>query len=199
MSRASLPGVVLTMAASGVLAGPRDLGKNYAAPVELGEKLVGTRPPEWALGEWINSEPLTLAGLRGKPVLVRWWTAPDCPFCAASADALNELWRAEQSRGLVIVGAYHHKAKTPLTREHVVAHAGKFGFRFPVAIDRDWKTLENWWLHKVERGWTSVTFVLDRAGVIRHVHGGGAYFDGEPGLAALRAAIAAVLREAPPQ
>lgn len=38
--------------------------------------LIGTRPPEWTLTEWLNSEPLQLADLRGKVVLVRWFTGP---------------------------------------------------------------------------------------------------------------------------
>lgn len=178
-------------------AAPRDLGKNYAASPELGQELIGTRPEEWMLGEWINSPPLTLEELRGKVVLVRWWTAPGCPYCSASADALKGLWEGHRARGLVVVGAYHHKAGTPLTREHVTAQAKRLGFGFPVAGDRDWHTLERWWLEKVERGWTSVTFVIGRDGMIRHVHGGGAYFEGEPGFAELRGAVVAALAEKP--
>src|SRR5262245_46755329 len=54
------------------------------------EALVGTTPPEWQVERWLNSPPLTLAGLRGKVVLVRWWTA-GCPYCSATAPALREL------------------------------------------------------------------------------------------------------------
>lgn len=168
-----------------------------AAPADAGRELLSTRPPEWTLTDWLNSEPLTLASLRGKVVLVRWWTAPGCPYCAASADALNGWWKKYRDRGLVVIGAYHHKADTPLTREHVAQQAKRLGFPFPIAIDPDWRTLHRWWLDKTERGWTSVTFLIGRDGTIHHIHGGGAYREGEPEFAALEKAIIAAL-ETPP-
>lgn len=166
-----------------------ELGENFAAPPEVGRELLGTRAKEWAVSDWIGGEPRTLASLRGKLVLVRWWTAPGCPYCAASAEGLNELARKYGERGLVVIGIYHHKASTPLTRAHVEAQRTRLGFTFPVAIDRDWKTLRHWWLDRTERGWTSVTFLLDREGIIRHVHPGGAFFPGEPGFAALEKSV----------
>jgi hypothetical protein len=42
-----------------------------------------------------------------------------------------------------------------------------------------------------------VTFVLDREGIIRHIHPGGAFFAGEPGYAALEAAVVAALKSGP--
>jgi peroxiredoxin len=178
------------------LANPRSaLGPNYAAPPDVGRELLGTTPPEWTVTDWLNSKRLTLESLRGKVVLVRWWTGPQCPYCAASAEVLNSLWRKERERGLMVVGIYHHKDDTPLTHEHVVAQTKRLGFEFPVATDRDWKTLKRWWLDREERGWTSVTFLLDRAGIIRHIHGGGAYYEGEPGCAALVAAVEKALAQ----
>ena len=171
-----------------------ELGKNIAAPSGVGRELLGTRPPEWQSGEWLHTPPLTLAALRGKVVLVRWWTGPECPYCAVSADGLNALWKEDRDRGLVVIGMYHHKSPTPLTREHVAAQARRLGIQFPIGIDENWTTLRRWWLDGQRRGWTSVTFLLDREGVIRHIHPGGAYFPGEPGYAALRAAVEQALR-----
>jgi peroxiredoxin len=182
---------ILTPPASA--ATPPGLGPTYAAPAEIGRELIGTRPPEWTVGDWIGGEPRTLASLRGRVVLVRWWTAPGCPYCAASADALNELSRKYRERGLTVIGIYHHKASTPLTREHVAAQAKRLGLDFPVAIDYDWNTLHRWWLDRADRGWTSVTFLIDREGIIRHLHPGGAYFRGEPGFEALEKAVQAAL------
>ncbi len=180
------------------LAGPHpELGSRFAATAEAGRELLGTKPPEWTLTDWQNSEPLTLAGLRGKVVLIRWWTAPDCPYCAASADALKTF--TTKYRDLVVIGAYHHKATTPLTTAHVAAQAKRLGFDFPVAVDPDWRTLRAWWLDKTDRGWTSVTFLLGRDGAIRHIHGGGAYFEGEDGYRALEKAIVAALAEPAPK
>jgi len=169
-------------------AAPR-LPEPHAASAEIGRDLIGTRPDSWTFDTWLNSAPLELSKLRGKVVLIRWWTAPGCPYCAASADALENWWRKYQDKGLVVIGAYHHKADTPLTREHVEAESKRLGFTFPVAIDRNWKTLRTWWLNRTDRGWTSVTFLIDRTGTIRFIHGGGAYVKGDPGYESLERAL----------
>ena len=51
---------------------------------------------------------------------------------------------------------------------------------------------------KVDTGWTSVTFLLDRRGVIRHVHPGGAYVEGDAAHAEMTAAIERLLAEPSP-
>ena len=165
------------------------LGKPYAAKASAGSDLLGKQPPEWDVKDWHNSPPLSLHGLLGKIVLIRWWTAPNCPYCAASADALTEFAEQYRDQGLVVIGIYHHKERTPLDPARVWAHAKQLGFTFPLAIDHDWKTLHRWWLDSGDRDWTSVTFLLGRDGKIRHIHGGGAYYPGEPGYDALRRAI----------
>jgi peroxiredoxin len=166
-----------------------------ASAGRAGDPLIGTQAPEWQVSDWANSKPLALKDLAGKVVLVRWWTAPGCPFCALTAPALNEFHRDYKGRGLVVLGFYHHKAETPLSAERVQRSAEKLGFRFPVAVDRDWKTLKRWWLDKHERAWTSVTFLIDRKGVIRHVHPGGCYVKGDKDYEALRAKIEELLKE----
>jgi peroxiredoxin len=167
--------------------------RTFAAPPHEGGDLIGVRPDDWKVRDWINSEPLALEELRGKVVLVRWWTAPDCAFCEASAPALNEFWKRYRDRGLVVVGLYHHKSSEALRLADVKKQSRKFGFEFPVAIDPDWTTLRRWWLSKHDRGWTSVTFLLDQHGIIRHVHPGGAFFKGEAGYDVLEKKIEALL------
>jgi hypothetical protein len=57
----------------------------------------------------------------------------------------------------------------------------RFRFSFPVALDADWKALRRWWGDEKPLGWTSVSFVVDRAGTIRYVHPGGEYHMGGGG------------------
>jgi peroxiredoxin len=160
-----------------------------------GGPLVGTGPPAWEVGPWINSEPLSLTGLRGRVVLVRWWTGPHCPLCRASAAALKEWHQRFSEDGLTVVGLYHHKSPSPLYVEQVAEYAASLGFDFPVAIDSEWRTLRRWWLDGHDRGFTSVTFLLDRAGKIQHVHPGGKYVRGDGGFEALEAKIVELLNE----
>src|SRR5215831_8416770 len=108
--------------------------------------VVGRPAPPWELEQWINSKPLTLASLRGKVVLVRWFMSPECPFCTATAPSLNQLHREYAARGLVVVGAYHHKRAEPLRPGDVAGYAAHYGFQFPVAVDPEWRTLHRWWL-----------------------------------------------------
>jgi peroxiredoxin len=177
------------------LSGAVPLPSPHAAPADAGRELVGTRPGAWTFDTWLNSDPLELAKLRGKVVLVRWWTAPGCAYCAASADSLEKWWHSYRNQGLVVIGAYHHKSDAALTREHVVRESRHLGFTFPVAIDRNWKTLNEWWLNRTNRGWTSVTFLIDRTGTVRFIHGGGAYVEGDPGYVALERALIAALKQ----
>ena len=160
--------------------------------------LVGTKPPEWQLERWLSSPPLTLQSLRGNVVLVRWWTA-GCPYCAASSPALRAFDRAYGARGLQVIGVYHHKDDGPFDPSVYEKTASEYQFTFPVAFDPDWRTLRSWLRDAngkpVDTGWTSVTFVLDKHGVVRHVHPGGEYVEGEPAHAELRTMIEHLLTE----
>ena len=143
------------------------------------EEIVGKPAPEWRLTNWINSPPISLSDLRGKVVLVRWWTAPGCPYCSATAPSLREFARKYREQGLEIIAIYHHKSDEPLEPKTVRRFARQYGLEFPVAIDPDWNTLRRWWLDRGGRDWTSVSFLVDRAGIVRYVHPGGQYVKGD--------------------
>ena len=154
------------------------------------EHLLGTKAPAWTVSHWINTEPMDLADLRGKVVLVRWWTGPRCPFCRASAAALNEWHQTYQDDGLVVVGFYHHKSRSPLFLKDVATLARKMDFTFALGIDPNWTTLRRWWLDPVpDAKFTSVSFLVDHEGIIRHIHPGGHYVKGDDDYAAMQAAI----------
>ena len=159
------------------------------------DALIGTKPPEWQVTNWFNGSPVKLADLRGKVVLVRWWTAPECPYCRATAPALNEFYDKYHDRGLEVIGFYHHKSEEPLKVEAVRKYADGFGFKFPVEIDTDWKTLHQWWLDSEKRDFTSVSFLIDKNGVIRHIHPGGEYVKGDKAYAEMKAGIEKLLAE----
>jgi thiol-disulfide isomerase/thioredoxin len=160
-----------------------------------GDELLGRSAREWHVEHWLNSAPLTLASLRGKVVLVRFWTAPDCPFCAATAPSLNHFDHAYRARGLRVIGFYHHKSDDPLRVEDVARYADVFHFKFPIAIDPQWTTLRDWWLGHGRRRFTSVSFLIDRHGVIRHIHPGGQYVKGDADYAKLEQMIQTLLAE----
>jgi len=144
-----------------------------------GAELIGTKAQQWDVIEWLNSKPLSLEELQGRTVLVRWWTGPECQYCALSAPHLNTWYERYHTNGLIVLGFYHHKSPEPLTQEHVERLVERYGFRFPVAVDPGWRTLRRWWLEGHERSWTSVSFLIDQEGIIRSVHPGGSYATAE--------------------
>ena len=149
-----------------------------ASPTDLslGEDRLGFQAPRLGLRHWLNSAPLEIDALRGKVVLIRWWT-DGCPFCAATAPALRELDRKYSSRGLKVIGIFHPKPAGDWSAERMRAAADQKGFTFPVALDGDWSALLRWWPDPEKRGWTSVSFVIDKNGIIRYVHPGGEFHE----------------------
>jgi len=160
-----------------------------------GGELIGSTPPDWDVRDWIGSPPLNLASLRGKVVLVRWFTSPDCPYCHATAPALNRFHHDYARRGLAVVGMYHHKSDEPLTLDAVRGWVREYGFQFPVGVDRDWRTLRHWWLDGTKRDFTSVSFLIDRRGVIRQIHPGGTLALDTPDFRSMQAKIEQLLAE----
>jgi thiol-disulfide isomerase/thioredoxin len=157
--------------------------------------IVGKPAPGWQLARWFNSPPLTVESLRGSVVLVRWLMSPECPLCSATAPSLNAFHEQYAARGLRVIGMYHHKGKQPLDPADVEGYVEHYGFAFPVAIDPDWQTLRRWWLDGHDRSFTSVSFLVDRAGTVRHVHLGGKYAPGSADHAQMQRWIESLLAE----
>lgn len=145
-----------------------------ALAARAGQDCVGAPAPPLRLQHWLNSPPLEMTSLRGKVVLVRWWT-DTCPFCAATAPALRELRQKYGSRGFVVIGVFHPKPAGDPSLDRMCRAAERLGFAFPVALDADWSALRRWWLDAGERDYTSVSFLIDKRGVIRYVQPGGEY------------------------
>jgi peroxiredoxin len=183
--------VVLALTLAMSLLGP--------APAE-GAALVGRPSPDWPPRRWAQGGPLQLAGLRGRVVLLRFFMEAGCPYCSATAPTLNALHEELGPRGLVVVGMYTPKPQPrPVKAGEVEGYAAAYGFRFPVAVDDDWAALRRLWLDRVPgASFTSASLVIDREGVVRHVHPGGVFArDGDgrarADYAALRAAVEAAL------
>jgi peroxiredoxin len=168
--------------------------RNSPKDTQLAGRLIGTKAPEWQVKSWVNSPPLQLGDLAGKVVLVRWFTE-GCPFCSATAPALNRFYQQYHEEGLEVIGFYHHKSKEPLDVERVHRYAQQLKFNIPVAIDYDWQTLKNWWLDQSTFRWTSISFLIDRQGNIQYVHPGGLYVEGDEAYKALHAKIEQLLAE----
>ena len=90
--------------------------------------IVGQPIPNWpqkSPAQWIQGGPRTLSELRGKVVLVRFFTDADCPHCLATAPSLNEFHRAFAARGLVVIGMYTPKPEPRRVSPEAVAASVK--------------------------------------------------------------------------
>ena len=134
-----------------------------------GSELIGRRAPAFSFERWLRSPALTPQDLRGKVVLLRWWTE-GCDYCAATLPGLEDLRHRYGPRGLIVIGVYHPKPPRHVTDAQVLAAADRLGFKGPIALDERWSTLDRYWLAGHEREVTSVSFLSDRNGIIRWVH-----------------------------
>jgi thiol-disulfide isomerase/thioredoxin len=95
--------------------------------------------------EWINSAPLTLEKLRGKVVLVEFWTF-DCINCLRSGDWVKRVAKEKAGAGLVVVGV--HTPELPQERDlaNVRTAVTRLGITYPVMFDGDysyWNAMGN--------------------------------------------------------
>jgi cytochrome c biogenesis protein CcdA/thiol-disulfide isomerase/thioredoxin len=139
----------------------------------------GTAPDFKGITTWLNtpaSRPLTMAGLRGKVVLVDFWTY-SCINCQRTLPHV-EAWYAKYAKyGFVVVGVH-----TPeFSFEHVVsnvrAQAAALGVRYPVAIDDNYDT----WNAYDNEYWPA-DYLVDANGDIRHIHFGEGDYPGTEGF-----------------
>jgi thiol-disulfide isomerase/thioredoxin len=147
-------------------------------PLAASDKLatVNTSPvaPELASGTWINSAPLTIKELRGRVVLIDFWTF-GCYNCRNTLPAVKTWDTRYRGQGLTIIGVHTPELDTERDLENVRREVADLQIRYPVLTDNDYAT---WKAYKVE-GWPTM-FLLDKSGHIRWMHvGEGAYDEAE--------------------
>ncbi len=116
--------------------------------------------------EWINSPPLSVDALRGKVVLVEFWTF-DCINCLRSAEWVKKVAREKAGAGLVVVGV--HTPELPQERNvaNVRTAVSKLGIQYPVMIDGDY----SYWNAMGNQYWPAF-YLVDAEGHLRgHVFG----------------------------
>jgi thiol-disulfide isomerase/thioredoxin len=123
------------------------------------------------INQWLNSAPLTIGSLRGKVVLVNFWTF-GCSNCVATLPHLVRLHAAYRDKGLVIVGV--HTPEFPFERAtgSVQAALKRHGIEYPVAQDNGFAT----WNAYGNRYWPA-QYVLDKSGRIVFTHFGEGRYD----------------------
>ncbi|MFH0934194.1 MAG: thioredoxin family protein, partial [Pseudomonadota bacterium] len=131
-------------------------------------------PPLKGATHWINTPPLSDESLRGKVVLVDFWTY-SCINCLRTLPYLKAWDEKYRAQGLVILGVHAPEFAFEKDIRNVERAVRELGVKYPVAVDNDyaiWNAYQNqyWPAH----------YLLDAQGRIRHRHfGEGAYVETE--------------------
>jgi thiol-disulfide isomerase/thioredoxin len=132
--------------------------------------------PEFAKGTWINSDSLTLDKLRGRVVVVEFWTF-GCYNCRNTLPSIKDWDARYRDRGLTIVGVHTPETESEYSFESVRREVPALGIKYPVVTDNDYQT---WKAYGVE-AWPTI-FVLDKQGRIRWEHVGEGRYEETEGV-----------------
>jgi len=129
----------------------------------------GQAPDFTGITTWLNTpgdKALTLAELRGKVVLVDFWTY-SCINCQRTLPHV-EAWYSRYARyGFVVVGVHTPEFAFEHVISNVRAEAAALGVRYPIAIDNDYATWDAY-----DNEYWPADYLIDANGDIRHVHFG---------------------------
>ena len=144
-----------------------------AIPVAHAEELPveGTLPSLAGAVQWLNSPPLTAEGLKGKVVLIDFWTY-SCINCVRTIPYVRAWANKYKDQGLVVIGVHAPEFAFEKNVDNVRKAIADFKIGYPVAIDNDfaiWRAFGN-------RFWPAHYFI-DAQGRIRHHHFGEGKYD----------------------
>jgi thiol-disulfide isomerase/thioredoxin len=141
---------------------------------------IGREAPELAGGEWINSPPLSLKALRGKVLLLEFWTF-GCYNCLNTIPYVKGWHKKYSGPEFEIIGIHTPEFRREKDLAAVRRRIAELGIGYPVVTDNDYAT----WNRYEQRYWP-VLYLLDRHGTIRYVHiGEGGYEETEQQIEAL--------------
>ncbi len=143
-------------------------GGSQVLPIE------GRMPPLTGAAAWLNSPPLTAENLKGKVVLVDFWTY-SCINCLRTLPYVRAWAEKYKDQGLVVIGVHTPEFAFEKNIDNVKAAVADLKIGYPVAVDNDyaiWRAFQN-------KYWPAHYFI-DAQGRVRHHHfGEGEYAESE--------------------
>lgn len=120
---------------------------------------------------WLNSQPLTMNGLRGKVVLVDFWTY-GCINCVRTLPYVADWDKKYRDRGLVVVGVHSPEFAFEKDADNVRAAVAQHDIHYPVALDNGLDT----WNNFSNRYWPA-HYLINREGQVVYTHLGEGGYD----------------------
>jgi thiol-disulfide isomerase/thioredoxin len=160
--------------------GSLEMGTTIAGANEFALHDYGLAPEFTSIQHWLNSEPLTLRALKGKVVLVDFWTY-SCINCLRSLPHVIRWHKIFASRGVTIIGMHTPEYGYERSTYNVETAIRQFGITYPVAQDNQYAT----WKAFGNEYWPAVYLIDQRGHVMLKHFGEGAYDDIEHAIEAL--------------
>jgi cytochrome c biogenesis protein CcdA/thiol-disulfide isomerase/thioredoxin len=126
----------------------------------------GPAPDFHGIAHWLNSKPLTLEGLRGRVVLIDFWTY-SCINCLRTLPYIRAWDDRYRDAGLTVVGVHSPEFAFEHVESNVRENVRKLGVRYPVALDNDFVTWQSW-----HNQYWPAKYLIDKRGHVRYFHFG---------------------------
>ncbi len=150
------------------------VGKPFSPMNESGSDIFNANvlaPELEGISNWINSEPLRLKDLKGKVVLIDFWTYT-CINCIRTLPHVTSWYEKYKDDGLVIIGVHTPEFEFEKDTKNVNQAINQYSINYPVAQDNDFST----WNAFSNRYWPA-KYLIDKNGNIRYFHFGEGKYD----------------------
>ncbi len=148
--------------------------KNFNGTIHALEKGLDMPYPAPAIGKddvWINSSPLVLSELKGKVVLIDFWTY-SCINCIRTLPYIKSWYNQYHDKGLVIIGIHAPEFEFEKSLDNVKRAVVQDGIQYPVALDNDYTT----WRNFKNQYWPA-HYLIDKNGNVVYTHFGEGEYD----------------------
>ena len=133
--------------------------------------VIAKAPDFVGISNWLNSDSLTIDSLRGKVVLVDFWTYT-CINCIRTLPHIVNWYDKYKDKGFVVVGVHTPEFEFEKKTENVQMAISQYGIKYPVAQDNDYAT----WQAYDNHYWPA-KYLIDANGNIRYFHFGEGEYD----------------------
>ena len=148
----------------------------------ISSKVHATQAPDIVSQTWLNSKPLDLEQLRGKVVMVEFWTF-GCWNCR-NIEPYVKAWHEKYAKqGLVVIAVHSPEFKYEYDVEKVKDYIEEHGISYAVPIDNEF-----WNLRRYRNRYWPTLYLIDKQGTIQYTHiGEGGYEETEQAIQRLLA------------